>query len=210
MYPTVAPARRRLAVGAAYVLGVLGPVVAFSELRNPDVWFAVGAVYALTLALVVAGWYLRPRSLGFPAAVGVAGVVVLALAPLTPRLFVVGNAPAPLLPGWSGVALHLQRFVPVAFMLPLGVATSRRRRVGVVAVVVLPVVYELVEWFVVHPERFSPYWTTPLTLVVGQGFWLLFLAGLGGPLFLLGRRLARREGGSPPGDRGVRTAPDPA
>lgn len=186
--------RLPVAIGAASVLVVLAFVVAVGVTRDPDVWYGVGAVYALALVLTGGVWYWRGGSLGFPAAVAIAAVVVVALVPLYPRLFVVGDPSPSLLPGWSLLPAHLQRFVPVAFMLPLGAAATRRQRLGVVAAMLLAGLYKLFDWFVLHPEWFDPFWTTPLSLVVGTGGWFVFYAAAGGPLFVLGYRLARGDG----------------
>lgn len=182
--------RLTLVGGATSVLVVVALVVLADVFRNPDVWLAVGAVYALVLLLAAGARFWRDRPLGFSETVAVAAVAVVALAPLTPRLFVVGDS---LFPGSWVVPAHLQRFVPVAFMLPLGAATTRRQRLGVVAVVLLPSLYEVAEPFVLQPGRVGSF-ASPLGVVVSTVGWLVFLVAAGGPLFVLGRQLAREDG----------------
>lgn len=85
------PSRHALVVATASILVVLAFVVAIRVTRAPAVWYGVGAVYSLTLLLAGGVWYWRGRPLEFSMTVGIAAVVVVALLPLTPRLFVFGN-----------------------------------------------------------------------------------------------------------------------
>jgi hypothetical protein len=185
-----------LVVGAAFVSAALVLEFVVPQLGGAHVWYAVGAVYTLTLVLGGGLRHWRARPLGFRETVRIAVVVVIALVPMTPRLFVEwGGSPPPILRYWSSaLALHLQWSVPVAFVFPLGAATTRRQRLGTATVLLLPSTYELFDRLVLHPGQFDLFWTTPITLLASTVFWVLVLVALGGLLFPFGRRVAGRRG----------------
>lgn len=187
--------RLSVVVGIISILAISTLTVLFPQLGGPRVWYAVGAVYVLTLVLGGGVRHWGTRSLDFQKTVGIAAVVVVALIPvISPLLVEWGNSRPSLLQYWSSaIALHFQRLIPVTFMFPLGAATTRRQQLGTVIIMLLPSIYELLNWFVLHPSRFDPLWTTPLTLVLSTGFWFLILVALGTPLFLLGRQLTRKN-----------------
>lgn len=155
-------------------------------------WVVVGSVYALT-AILVGMWYTWGRIPRFRATVGISSAIVVVLIPLTTRLLVEWGTSTPTLVEHVAVVvpLHLQRAVPVAFMLPLGAAPTRRSRLYTVGIILLPSMYELVNWFVFNPQQFDPFYTTPLKLVVATVFWVLFFGAFGSLLALLGRHLLR-------------------
>lgn len=82
----------------------------------------------------------------------------------------------------------------MAFVFPLGAATTRRQRLGTATVLLLPSTYELFDRLVLHPGQFDLFWTTPITLLASTVFWVLVLVALGGLLFPFGRRVAGRRG----------------
>lgn len=188
--------RHSIVVSVVFVSAVLALTVAVPQLAGPSVWSAVGAVYVLTAVLGGGLWYRRTEPLRFRETVWIAAVVVIALVPITPRLFVEwGDSSPSLLRYWSeALSVHLRWFVPMAFTLPLGAATTRRQQLGTVAVMLLPSIQTLFDGFVLHPERFDPLWTTPITLLVSTGFWVLVLVALASPLSVFGRQLTDRDG----------------
>ena len=98
-----------LVVGAAFVSAALVLEFVVPQLGGAHVWYAVGAVHTLTLVLGGGLRHWRARPLGFRETAGIAAVVVIALVPMTPRLFVEwGGSPPPILRYWSdALALHL-------------------------------------------------------------------------------------------------------
>lgn len=173
------------------VLIALGVTVVVSELQNPKVWYSVGAVYVLTLVFASGVWYWRGDSLDFLGTITIAVIVVVGLLPLTPLLFVLDASS--FLPTLSQLPLHFQRFVPVAFMFPLGAATARRQRLATVTVMLLPSLYELLDWFVLNPDQFNVF-TSPESLIAGTVLWFVSYAAFGGPLFVIGHQLAHENG----------------
>lgn len=187
------PSRPSLVAGTVFVLALFS-AIAVPEMRDSWVWSVVGAVYALTIGFVVVARHVRSRPVNFREAAGIAALVVVVLVPLTVHMQARawGNSNPSFFRYWeSTLSLHFQRVVPVAFMFPLGAATTRRHQLGIVFIMLLPSMYELFDWFVLHPERFHPLYTSPFRLVVSTGFTFLVLAALGSLLFLVGRRRSR-------------------
>lgn len=185
-------------IGSPTLLGLVGILVATGLLAlttEPetvrDMWYAVGAVYLVVTAGAGGLWWVRGRPLAWSHALGIAVLAVLVLVPITSPLFILWGQTDPSLTRFLSIVLpiHLQRFVPVAFLLPLGTAQTDRERFATLGMMVLPAVSELGAWFVIHPERFNAAWTTPFKLVVGTVFWFGVSVALGSLLFVLGRRV---------------------
>lgn len=188
------PSRPSLVAGTVFVLAVFVLTVLIQG--GSWVWYVVGAVYALTIGVSVIAKYVQSRPLKFRETVGIAAMVVVILVPLTVHLQAGawGTSNPSFFRYWeSTLSLHFQRVVPAAFMFPLGAATTRRHQLGIVFIMLLPSVYELFDWFVVHPERFHPLYTSPFRLVVSTGILFLVLAALGSFLFLVGPRLSHED-----------------
>lgn len=189
------PSRPSLVAGTVFVLALFA-AIAVPEMRDSWVWSVVGAIYAPTIGFVVVARRVQSRPLKFRETVGMAAVVVVVLVPLTVHMQAGtwGNFNPSFSQFWSvTLSLHFQRVVPVAFMFPLGVATTRRHQLGIVFIMLLPSMYELFDWFVLHPERFHPLYTSPFRLVISTGFTFLVLTALGSLLLLVGRRLSHED-----------------
>jgi hypothetical protein len=185
-------------LGSPTLLGVVGILIATGLLALTaapetirDMWYAVGAVYLVVTVGAGGLWWVRSRPLAWSHALGIAVLAVFVLVPITSPLFITWGQTDPTLTRYLSVVLpiHLQRFVPVAFLLPLGTAQTDRERFLTLGMMMLPAVYELFAWFIIYPERFNAAWTTPFNLVVGTVFWFGVAVGLGSLLFVLGRRV---------------------
>lgn len=180
--------------------GVLLAVLVLSLLFGGDalaeMQYAIGTTYLLVVAGGGALWWRGGRSLQWTEALAVAAVSVLLLVPVTSRLFVGWGETDPTLFRHLSVVvpLHLQRFVPVAFMFPLGVAHTTRQRYVTIGIMLLPTAYELLSWFVLDPGQFN-WFTTPVALVFTLLVWFAILASSGSLLFVVGRRYGWRPGG---------------
>lgn len=194
----MAPARIPDRIGSPTRLGLVGILVATGLLAlttEPetvrDTWYITGAVYLVVTVGAGGLWWVRGRPLGWRHALGIAGLAVLVLVPVTSRLFIRWGQSDPTLIRVLSIVLpiHLQRVVPVAFLLPLGTARTDRERAATLGVMVIPAVYAVGAWFVLHPDRFTPALTTPFTLVVSTVFYFGVSIALGSLLVVLGRRV---------------------
>lgn len=191
------PSRPSFVAGTVFVLAVFALTIVFPEMRDSWAWSVVGAVYVLTGGFVVAVRHIRSQPLTFRETTGIATLVMVLLVPLTVYMQAGawGNLDSTFYRYWaSTLLLHFQRLVPMVFMLPLGAATTRRYKFSIGIIMLLPSMYELFDWFVLHPEKFHPLWTTPVRLVASTGFWFLVLVSLGSLLFLVGRRFSHKDG----------------
>lgn len=190
------PSRSSLIAGTAFVFAVFVMTVVFPGMRDSWVWPVVGSVYVLTIGFGVGVRYVRSRSLRFRDTVGIAALAVVVLVPLTLHMQagMWGDSTPSFLQYWqSMLSIHFERFVPVAFMFPLGAARKRGRQLGTVSIVLLPTLYELFYWFILRFEDFYLYHYSPERLVVGMLLWLVIVAALGSLLFLVGRRLSHEN-----------------
>lgn len=182
-----------LIVGIVSLLAMPAIAFLFPELGGAEspVWYAAGTIYVLTLLLGGSAWYWWTRSLDFQKTAGIAAIVVVVLTPAIPLLIELGNLQYTLNP-----LAHLEWFVPIAFMFPLGAAMRRRQQIGTIAIMILPSMYTLLDWLVLKPLQpggFDPILLTPLTFAFSIGVSSLFLATLGAPLFLLGHQITRND-----------------